>query len=171
MKRINQLWVLLLTITLLSFNSCSSDDDGGATNQASQGTISAKINGVNFTSLEITSFASLTTGGNQTTLTMQGNTTTQAISMIIIGYDGVGTYQLTDANVFRSASYIEPNINDPINSPTWNAPFENSGVIGEINISEDTATTIQGTFNFTAKNVNDGSTKSITDGVFNLEKM
>lgn len=160
-----------MSMSLVTLSSCSSDDDGGGGGQAAQGTITAKIDGSSFTSLEITSFASLTTGGGQTTLVMQGNTSSQAINMLIIGYNGEGTYELSDDNVFRSASYIEPNVNDPINSQTWNAPYQDSGVIGEINVSEETDTTIKGTFNFTAKNSNDGSTKSITEGSFNLEKM
>lgn len=44
-------------------------------------------------------------------------------------------------------------------------------MVGEVKISEETATTVKGTFSFTAKNVNgDQSTKTITEGSFNLEK-
>src|SRR5690606_1689777 len=151
-------------------SSCSSDDDGGGGGGAASGTITAKINGNSFTSLEMTSFANTTTGGGQTTLVMQGNTQSQAISMIINGYDGVGTYELSDDNVFRTASYIEPNISNPLESQTWSAPFQDSGVVGEIKISEETDTNIKGTFNFTCKNSNDGTTKNVTEGSFNLNK-
>jgi hypothetical protein len=171
MKNLKKIMVVVMTVTMVSITSCSKDDDGGNGGNAASGTIEAKINGSQFTSLEITSFASLTTGGGQTTLIMQGNTQSKAINMIIIGYNGEGTYELSDSNIFTSASYIEPNISDPVNSRTWNAPFQDSGVIGEINISEETESTIKGTFNFTAKNTNDGSTKNITEGSFNLDKM
>lgn len=173
MRTLKHVTLLLMCFSLITFTSCSNDDDGGdggGGGGAASGTITAKINGSSFTSLEMTSFANTTTGGGQTTLVMQGNTQSQAINMIINGYDGVGTYQLSDDNVFRSASYIEPNISDPMATQTWNAPFQDSGVVGEIKISEETDTNIKGTFNFTCKNSNDGTTKNVTEGSFNLNK-
>ena len=172
MKTLKHLALFLMCFSLITLSSCSNDDDGGddGGGAAASGTITAKINGSSFTSLEMTSFANATSGGGQTTLVMQGNTQSQAISMIINGYDGVGTYQLSDDNVFRTASYVEPNISDPMNTQTWNAPYQDSGVIGEIKISEETDTHVKGTFNFTCKNANDGSTKSVTEGAFNLKK-
>ncbi|MCB0448010.1 MAG: hypothetical protein KDD03_10965 [Gelidibacter sp.] len=171
MRNLKQLMLFIMIGSLVTLSSCSKSDDGGDGGNAAAGTITAKVNGSQFTSLEITSFAQLTTGGGQTTLVMQGNTQSQAINMIINGYNGVGSYELSDSNVFISASYIEPDINNPLNSQTWSAPFQNSGVVGEINISEQTSTNIKGTFNFTCKNSNDGSTKNITEGSFNLELM
>jgi hypothetical protein len=171
MKTLKHLTLLLMCFSLVTFSSCSDDDDGGddgGGGAAASGTITAQINGSSFTSLEMTSFASKVTGGGQTTLTMQGNTQSQAINMIINGYDGVGTYEISDSNVFRIASYVEPNVSNPANSQTWSAPFQDSGVVGEINISEESDSNIKGTFNFTCKNSNDGSTKNITDGAFNL---
>lgn len=170
MKILKHVTLLLIYFSLITFSSCSNDDDGGDGGGAASGTITAKINGSAFTSLEMTSFASSTNGGGQTALILQGNTQSQAINMQIMGYDGVGTYQLSDDNIFRSASYVEPNISNPLDSKTWNAPYQDSGVIGEIKISEETDTYVKGTFNFTCKNVADGSTKSITDGAFNLKK-
>ncbi len=41
---------------------------------------------------------------------------------------------------------------------------------GQIQVSEDANGKVKGTFNFTCKNQNDGSTKNITDGSFDLEK-
>src|SRR5690606_34323185 len=166
MKTLKHVTLLLMCFSLITFSSCSSDDDGGEDGGggAASGTITAKINGSSLTSLEMTSFASSTTGGGQTTLIMQGNTQSQAISMHIMGYEGVSTYQLSDNNVFINASYMEPNLSNPLESPTWNAPYQDSGVIGEIKISEETDTYVKGTFNFTCKNVNDDTTKSVTEG-------
>ena len=162
--------LLIMTLSMVSITSCSKDDDGGEGGQAAAGTITAKVNGNQVTTLDITSMANTTTGGGQTTLTIQGNTTSQAFSLIVFGYEGVGTYGLSDSNVFISASYTEVNINDPLNSQIWNAPFQDSGVIGEIKVSEDANGKIKGTFKFNAKNVNDGNMKNITDGSFNLNK-
>lgn len=171
MKNLKNLFLLMLAVSVVSLTSCSSDDDGGNGGSAASGTIKAKIDGSNFTSLEITSFASVQTGGGVTTLVMQGNTQDQAINMIVNGYEGVGTYQLSDDNVFISASYIEPDISNPANTQTWSAPFQDSGIIGEIKISEETSSVVKGTFFFTAKNSNTGGTKEITEGSFNLNKM
>ena len=173
MKTFKQITLLLMCVSLITFTSCSNDDDGGDDGggvAAASGTITANINGDSFTSLEMTSFANSTTGGGQTTLIMQGNTQSQAINMIINGYDGVGTYQLTDENVFRTASYIEPNVSNPTNTQTWTAPYQDSGVCGEIKITEETDSTVKGTFNFTSKNSNDDTTKNVTEGSFNLNK-
>lgn len=173
MGTLKNISLLIMCFSLITFSSCSNDDDGGdggGDQGAASGTITAKINGTSFTSLEMTSTATTVTGGGQTTLTMQGNTQTQAINMIINGYDGVGTYEISDDNVFRIASYIEPNASNPANSQTWSAPYQDSGVIGEIKISEETASNIKGTFHFTGKNSNDDSTKNVTEGSFNLNK-
>lgn len=168
MKTFKHVFLSLITIASLSLTGCSSDDDGGSGGDAGKGTIKAKVDGVQFTSLEITSIANKVTAGGVTTLTLQGNTSSQAITMIVIGYEGEGTYQISDSNVFISATYVEPNISDPLNSPTWSAPYQDSGIIGEINVSEETSDNIVGTFNFTAKSSADGSTKVITDGSFDL---
>lgn len=170
MRTLKQFMLFVMVSTMMSLTSCSSDDDGGDPGDAAaaSGTISAKIDGNSFTSLEITSFANKVTAGGQTTLVIQGNTQSQAFSFTINGYDGVGTYEFSDANVFRVASYIEPDASNPANSETWSAPYQNSGVAGELSISEETDSRIKGTFFFTGKNSNDDSIKSITDGSFNL---
>lgn len=170
MKIFKKTALLLCSVLLISFSSCSSDDDGGSGNASPSGVITAKVDGTAFTSLEITSVASQVTAGPNTTVTIQGNSSTQAFNLIINGFEGVGTYVLSDDNVFISASYIEPNVNDPQNSQTWNAPYQDSGVVGEIKVSSDSDDNIVGTFYFTCKNANDGSTKNITEGTFNLEK-
>lgn len=171
MKNLKKFMLLVMTVIMVSITSCNKDDDGGSGGDAASGTITAKVNGSQFTSLEVTTFANLTTGGGQTTLILQGNTSSQGISFVVNGYNGVGSYEISDDNVFIVATYIEPNISDPQNSQTWSAPFQDSGIVGELSISEETDTNIQGTFSFTAKNSNDGSTKNITEGSFNVDKM
>jgi len=168
MKTIKNFLVCLAVVSAFSVLSCSSDDDGGEVGNAAEGTLTAKVDGVAYTSLEITSFANLVNAAGTSVLSLQGNTSDQAISMTINGYDGVGTYELVDTNVFIVATYVEPNINDPMNSPTWSAPYQDSGLIGEIKISEETDTGVKGTFNFTARNSDDNSLIEITEGSFNL---
>lgn len=170
MKNLKQIMLMVMTVTTLGITSCSKDDDGDGVGNTGEGTITATVNGQTFTTLEITSAANTSAGGGITFLTIQGNTATQAVNLNITGYEGVGTYELSDSNVFMSANYSEPNVNDPLNLPMWNAPYQDSGVVGEINISEDADGRIKGSFSFTGKSSNDGSIKSITDGTFNLSK-
>lgn len=169
MKTLNKTFLVVLAIFAVNLTSCKKDDDGGGGGSAAQGTVVAKINGSNFTSLEMTSAATETNAGGSTTITLQGSDTNgRAIVMIINNYDGPGTYPFTDSNVFVSATYLEADINNPMNSQTWSAPFQDSGEVGEVKVSEKTDTNIKGTFHFKAKNMNDGSIKDITDGSFNL---
>ena len=160
---------LVLAISMVNLSSCKKDNDGGDGKDGSSGIIKAKVNGSAFSSMEMTSFATKATGGGQTTLIIQGNTSTQAISIHITGYDGVGTYEIKDSNVFTIATYMEPDISNPTNSPTWNAPYQSSGTVGQIKIAEETSTHIIGSFNFKAKNMKDNSIKDITGGSFNLK--
>ncbi|TYB75806.1 DUF6252 family protein [Bizionia myxarmorum] len=171
MTTLKLLTVFMMVTAIASLSSCKSDDDGGdPTTSGGAGIISAKIDGIAFSSLEITSMASEITAGPSTTLTFQGNTSNKAISVILSGFDGVGTYQLSDSNIFSSATYSEPNVSDPTNMPTWNAPYQDSGLIGEVKVSENSADRIKGTFTFKAKNVIDDTMKNVTEGTFDLKK-
>lgn len=167
MKTFNKIILVLTAVVAMTLTSCKKDDDGGGGGSAAEGTVSAKVDGNNFNSMEMASFATLTSG----TLILQGSDASgKGISIIMNNYEGVGTYEFTDSNVFLVATYVEANINNPTQSQTWTAPYEGSGVIGELKISEKTDLGIKGTFSFTAKNSNgDQSLKNITDGTFNLK--
>lgn len=172
MKTLKQFTVFMMVASFISITACKSDDDGGdpAASGGASGVITAKIDGASFQSLEITSTASQVTAGPNTTVTLQGNSSTQGFSMIINAFDGVGTYEITDSNVFIVASYIEPNVSNPTATQTWSAPYQDSGIVGEIRVSEDTDSRIIGTFSFQCKNPNDDSVKNISEGTFNLTK-
>lgn len=167
MKTIKFLSLFLFASLIIT--SCKKDDDGGDDSTAAAGTITAKVNGTTFTSIELATTANQVTAQGVTTITIQGSDASgKGIVMIINAFDGVGTYEITDSNVFTSATYLEANVNNPTNSQTWTAPFQDSGVVGQIQISNKTDTNIQGTFNFTAKNSNDQSERNITEGSFNM---
>lgn len=172
MKFINKTILVLMAVVAVSLTSCKKDDDGGdgGGGQAGSGQIVAKVNGSNFSSMELASRATLTGTGTSKTLILLGSDASgKGINIIMNNYDGVGTYEFSDSNVFLVATYVEANVSNPQNSQTWTAPYNGSGIIGEINISEKTDTSIKGTFNFTGKNVNgDNSLKNITEGSFNL---
>ncbi|MEY8847433.1 DUF6252 family protein [Psychroserpens sp. XS_ASV72] len=174
MRHFKNFMMLFMALTLVTFTSCSSDDDGGdpAQTAASPGTITAKVNGTTVTSVEIATFATLASGNLQ----IQGNTggtSSKAFVMNIVGFDGEGTYPLGGgANIFNVASYTTTvvDLNDPTNPEVriWQAPYDDTQV-GEINISEVTETKIKGTFNFSAKNGDDDSIRNITEGSFNID--
>ncbi len=170
MKNLKHTLFVAMAVSIMSILSCSKDDDGGSAGNTGEGTITATVNGQQFTTLEITSAANTATGGGNVTLVLQGNTASQGVGMIINGYTGVGTYELSDSNIFTTANYVEPNASDPLNTQIWNAPYQDSGVVGEINVAEDANGRVKGTFNYTAKNQNDGSVKTISDGSFDLAK-
>lgn len=161
----------LILFVSVSVMSCKKDDDGGdsADNNAASGTITAKVDGANFTSNTSFTVATRITAGGQTTLTLQGsNNGGKGIVMIINGFEGAGSYDIGGgSNVFVTGSYVEANASNPSASQTWMAPFDQT-VAGEINISEVNDTKVLGTFNFTGKNSNNNSTKNITDGNFNI---
>ncbi len=169
MKQIHQFMFTLIAVATLSFSACSSDDDSSGNGTPTSGIVTAKIDGANFSSLEITSVANLVNAGNTSTLTVQGNDASgKAIALVINGYTGEGTYEIGGANnVAVVGSYVEVNISNPQNTQTWQAPYD-SAIVGSITISEEGADSITGSFEYTAKNPQDDSVKTITMGAFNV---
>ncbi len=166
MRNLKNFMLLLMTISLVTLSGCSSDDNGGS---AGKGTITAKIDGTNFTSIDIASLASLVAASN--TLTLQGNDANgNSIIMVINGYNGTGTYNFDGNSIpLNIASYLEIDINNPMNVETWIAPYQ-SALNGSVTITQESDDNIQGTFEFTGQNANDMSTKAITAGSFSLDK-
>jgi hypothetical protein len=174
MKTLKQLLFLFITVSFVTYTSCSSSDDGGSPGNAASGTLVAKVDGTSYQSLEISSSATVANGG-QNLIIIASNSDGKAFAFTVIGYDGVGTYPLGGGvNIFNSASYSETDVDlsNPQNSTTeiWQAPYDDT-MVGELKVSEETDTKVIGTFEFTCKNVNgDNSVKTITDGSFNLNK-
>ena len=174
MRTLKQFMLLVMTMSLVSLSSCSKDDDGGSGGSAASGTLEASVGGTSFQSMEISSSATVANGG-QNLIIIASNSDGNAFAFTILGFDGVGTYQIGGgANILNVASYTETDVdlNNPQNSTTeiWQAPYDDT-VAGEIQISEVTDTKVKGTFEFTCKNVNgDQSIKTITNGSFNLNK-
>lgn len=169
MRTLKQFMVILMTVSLVTFtSSCKSDDDGGDGGGAAAGTITAKIDGTSFTSLDLTSIATLAAGN----LIIQGNDASgKSIVMTIFGYSGEGTYEFTGANpaVLNIANYIEADINNPANTQSWTSPFD-ATVSGSVSIATETTNSVEGTFEFTSRNANDMTIIAVTEGAFNLTK-
>lgn len=173
MKTLKNIYVLIMSVALIGFTSCSSDDTSGGSN-AALGTVVASVDGTSFTSLDISSSATIVSqGGASNLIIIASNAEARAFAFTIVGYNGPGTYPFGGgANIFNSGSYTETNVDlaNPQNSTTeiWQAPYD-SNEVGSITITEETATEVRGNFEFMCKNVNgDQSIKSITNGSFNL---
>ena len=178
MRNLKQIMLFVMIGSLITLTSCSnSDDSGGGDGGASSGTISAKVDGANFQSMEISSSATIVSaGGNSNLIIIGSNSDGNAFSFTVFGYTGAGTYKLTGADILitNTGSYTETDVdlNNPLNSTTeiWQAPYDNTEV-GEVVVTEETDTMVKGNFHFNCKNVNgDNSVKNITDGGFNLNK-
>lgn len=164
-----------MTLTAVTFTSCSSDDGGGndpGTGGAASGVLVAKVDGNSYQSMEISSSATVANSG-QSLIIIASNSSGNAFAFTILGFEGTGTYPIGGgANILNSASYTETDVSNP-QSPTteiWQAPFDDT-MVGEIVVTEVTDSKVKGNFNFSCKNVGgDQSVKNITDGSFNLSK-
>ena len=175
MRTLKNFMLLVMTLSLATFTSCSSDDDGGSGGNAPSGTLVAKVDGTSYESWEISSSATIANNG-QNLIIIASNSDGNAFSFTVWGYDGVGTYDLDGSNInnVNVASYTETDVD--INNPQastreiWQAPYDNS-MVGSLSVSEETDDKLIGTFEFTCKNLNgDQSVKTITEGSFNLNK-
>lgn len=169
MKNLKQFMLFLMIGSLVTLSGCSSSDDGGNGGNAAEGTITAKVDGASFTSLEIASTATLVSATS--TLILQGSDADGKGFLITInGYAGPGTYNI-DGNAigFSVAVYLEADVSNPANMQTWQAPY-NTSVNGTISVSEETSDNVKGTFEFTGQNASDNSQKVISEGSFNLGK-
>ncbi len=162
---------ILLSLVFGLTTSCSDDDGGSGGGSSAPGTMSATIDGSNYQSSEMLSSANKVNAGGSTTLTLLGNSNEgKTITINILGYDGTGTYDIGGDNLIAvTASYIEANVSNPTASQSWSAPYDGDTVRGTISVSSDANDNVQGTFEFTAKNSNDGSVVDITDGSFNMD--
>lgn len=157
MKNLKSL-LLFTCISILMSCSDATDDDLGTTGE---GTFSANVAGTTFTSLKVSVGAQVTNG----VAAIQGsNSQGNYIRINIANYNGVGTYKTGDAlaNV-NSISYGTIN---PI--AMWMSTFDLG--TGTIEVTEDTSTTISGTFSFTGFNASDNSSKNVTEGKFSAPK-
>lgn len=164
-------------VLVIAATSCSTNDDGYGGGSAASGTLTAKVDGTDYQSMEISSSATVANvGQTQNLVVIASNSDGKAFAMTVFGYTGTGTYEFTGTNiaVTNTASYTETDVDlsNPQNSTTevWQAPYDNT-LVGSITISEETDSKVKGTFNFTCKNVNgDNSVKTIAEGDFNLTK-
>lgn len=166
-------FLMLISISMIALiaTSCKKDDDSGPSN-AAEGTIVAKVDGNSVTTMAMTTMATRAAGS----LVIQGNTagtSSEAFTLTLIGYDGVGTYPLNGSlSIGNVATYIKTIVDtsNPTNpdAQTWMAPYDTTEV-GEIKVTEETATHVKGTFHFKGFNSVSNSYVEVKDGSFNVK--
>ena len=172
MRTFKVVMLLVMTMSLVTTTSCSNDDDNsGNGGQAPSGVLIAKVDGASYESVEVASSATIANNGDNLII-IAANSDGNSFSISIFGFDGEGTYDITGADplITNVASYQETDVSDPMNPSIeiWQAPYDDT-MVGSITITELTETTIKGTFDFTCKNANDDSVKTISEGAFNLD--
>ncbi|MAZ73445.1 MAG: hypothetical protein CMC70_09900 [Flavobacteriaceae bacterium] len=155
------LLILLMSLTVVA---CKKDDDGGDDPQAGEGTLTAKVDGANYTAtLGVTALLS-GSGDNQAFAISGGTADSENLQIIITGFDGAGTYDISLLNIGTYSYLPDPSNPDPSTVVIYTASS------GELNLSSFDGNTAQGTFNFSAANLNNPSdTVEVTNGEFNIE--
>ncbi|MEZ4858552.1 MAG: hypothetical protein R2781_07050 [Flavobacteriaceae bacterium] len=165
------------TLKILSFflfaslvlTSCKKDDDGGGDPQAASGTMTAKVNGANFESLEGTVAAQESNSNGVRAIGISaGTVNSENLQMIIQNFDGVGTYELNIFNIGTYSYLPDPNNPDPSTVVVYMA-VNGTTSGGEVNISSYSSDRVKGTFSFTGYNIEDNTdTVQVTNGSFDI---
>lgn len=161
----NYMKILSLLIAfgaLLTFSSCTKDNE--TTNPDNSDVyLTCKIDGTAFSAEPLTVGAT-STGKN---FTVQGNGSgldALSISMVLnSSYSGVGTYGVGENYLSNTALYL-PKVINP--AEAFAAVFAGNNA-GQIEVTLDDGTYVEGTFYFNCANQNNASqTASITEGKF-----
>ena len=155
--------ILIVFLSVMSFVSCSSDDDGdtGGAINAENGQLVARVSGDSFTSSEVATTAQLQNGN----LAITGvNSDGDTISININDFESQGTFDLSGSSNEGLAIYLPNGDNTFYNSI-------NAGGSGSITVSNvnTEAGQISGSFNFIAtRTESNGSNDAveISDGSF-----
>lgn len=165
MKTITKLSYTLILALSICLTSCSGDDDNGSTNNNNNNPsgefVKAKVGGQNFSS-STTFDAVAASNPNASTLVIQGSDDSgKAIQLMIMNLNGTGTYNVTNMQNGQ-ALYTTVNPFASYSSAAGN------GASGEIKITLIDDTKVEGTFSFTGRKVEEGSTETVTvtDGEF-----
>ena len=126
--------------------------------------MTAKVNGANYTAtLGITARIS-GSGASQAFAVSGGTEDSENLQIIINGFDGEGTYDISLLNIGTYSYLPDPSNPDPSTVVIYTASS------GELNVSSYDGNTAKGTFNFSAANLNNPSdTVEVTNGEFNIE--
>jgi hypothetical protein len=163
MKTITKLSYAFFMCASLAMVSCSGDDDGGSTNggNTSGEYVKAKIDGSSWSSSSTIDVVSASNPTESVLMVQGSNNSGEVIQISLMSYDGEGTYDVSS----QISGYAQYGTISPI-------AFYNSavggGATGEVTITEVTDTFVKGTFEFTGRNTEEGSTETVnvTNGEF-----
>ncbi|MCG1037520.1 DUF6252 family protein [Polaribacter sargassicola] len=156
MKNLKIITLLIFVATLLACSDAS-DEDLGTTGE---GILTAKVDGEDFSSLKVAVVAVV----SNNVVNVQGsNSNGDYIRFSILNYSGPGVYKTGDA--ITNVNTIQYGTVNPI--VAWISTFTSGS--GTIEITEETSSTVSGTFYFTGIN-DDYASKVITEGVFSAPK-
>jgi hypothetical protein len=172
MKNLKNTFKILLVLIAFTAISCSSDDDSGnGAGTAGNGQVVATIDGTSFQSISQGTQAVRVTNSGITSITITAiNLNGQALNIFLTSNNIEATsYDFTDASgSLVSASYTIVDT-QTFESTSYASPYENSGDVGTITITELTDTGIKGTFQFDMSNQDmPTDIKSVTNGSFDL---
>jgi len=90
--------------------------------------------------------------------------------MIIIDFDGEGSYNLNFTNIGTYSFLPDPSNPDPNTVVVYTTVGDAQSNNGTLNVSSYDGNTVTGTFSFTAFNLDDNTdTAEVTNGEFNIE--
>ena len=159
----------LLTAAMLgslSFLAASCGDDDGNSNGGGTPTgeyVAAKVNGQDFASSTLFD-AVAASNPNPTTLMVQGSDNGgNAIQIMILSFDGEGTYNLSN---MTNGQMIYTKMQN-MSAISYSSAAE-GGASGTAQITLADDTKVEGTFSFTGRRVQEGSTETVnvTEGSF-----
>jgi hypothetical protein len=158
MKNLKLIVVLLMTISLVSFTSCNSDDNSEENNPSGEH-LTAKIDGTAWAASE--NYDTTVATINSNVFVLQGSDEVgNAIRINLYNYTGAATYYTGD-NLSNTSSISYVSIS-PVAS--WMSTF-NIGS-GTIHITKEDGSIAEGTFSFEGYNGEAMTTKIITEGSF-----
>lgn len=189
MKTIKKLSLLGLIMVASILPSCSKKNPDPVV-AASNGLITCKVNGAAFTTAPIAGQSApiiiatkiaiggqnliSITGQSAANITATGGSAAGSFDSITISLNGIsapGTYPV-NSDITLGYIYSTPNPGSAIAKSTGYVTGNCSGTKGTITVTSLTATTIEGTFSFTAKKESTcDDTKTITDGAFKVTFM
>lgn len=168
MRKLNQIMLLVMTISLVTFASCSSDDDNGGGSGSGDEFLTASIDGSSFAAAQSPAVIVGAQSVNGVLAVHGGTNDGTTINFAINNYTGVGTY-ITGDNI-SNTDFIQYLSISGTTPSTWASGLSSAaagGVTpGTIEITSDDGTTVEGTFSFDGYNAADMSTKTVTNGEF-----
>lgn len=174
MKSIKQFATIAFLALLVSFASCSNDDNKSSIPFAKEGTITAQVDGKIITTLPLDTEGFIyIKNENSGTFYLKGNVTeNEGFLFTMADYKGPGTYIIDGANGSNQSSfmYFDNQVN-PKKFLEWTARYDIANTTGKLIVTEQTATKMKGTFTFKGKGSGEIPFLEITNGSFDVNLM